>query len=255
MDKLIAQVTCGDVQIEGAVVLPTSLFGLVMDRLRSYEQSSAYKTEFLSTWHAKRIIKHFLARRCSKEFLERYLQTDPSMLDSIAKPGPHLEFSEDVDLAIRLFEFKLLPEELRQTLIEEASEHARRGDDPRVLVDPRLRAMLNEREASRLEHALRTELLPRLEAVRLTIEADYGEDDDDAEWHMRRFNQILTAVEEQYPQSRRIKNIVNMQRLRTQEWIEQRATPAGSASSRDIATEDAESLPVSSRSIFDDVDE
>lgn len=253
VDKLVGQVTCGDVQIEGAVVLPKSLFDLVIERLRSYGASPSYKTEHLSVWFAKRSVKHFLARRCCKEFLEGYLLADQTLLGSISEPGPHLEFSEDVDLAVRLFELGLLPEEQRRLLASAVSEHAWRGDDARALVDPRLHSMLNEKERSRLKDAMRTELLPRIEEVRLNLQADIAQDDD-AEWQMRRFEQVLTALEQQYPGSRRIKNAVRRERQRAQDWIEQRAIPKD-ATHREIVTENVQAVPAGARGIFDDVDQ
>jgi energy-coupling factor transporter ATP-binding protein EcfA2 len=253
-DKLVGQVTCGDMQIEGAVVLPKSLFGLVIERLHSYEASPAYKTKHLSSWYADRSIKYFLAKRCSKEFLEMYLPTNPKLLESIASPIARLEYSADIDLAVRLFELKLLPEELRQSLAEVVSEYAWQGHDPWALIDPRLGAMLNGKEKSRLEHAVRTKLLPRIAEVRLTLQKDYLEGED-AEWHMGRFNQYLSALEDQYFHSRRIGNIVKRERLRTREWIEHRRVQASGAPMPEISTVEERPLPASTRNVFDDVDE
>jgi hypothetical protein len=75
----------------------------------------------------------------------------------------YLEFSAEVDLAVRLFEFGLLPEFARKALVEAVSKYARDGDDGRVLIDPALRSMLSDKELSRLHEAVRTELLPRIE--------------------------------------------------------------------------------------------
>jgi len=253
VDQMLGQVTCGDAQIKGAVVLPNSLFGLVIERLLAYEASSSYRTEHLSTWFAKRNIKNFLAKRCNAEFVSEYLNADPDLLNAIAEPRPPLEYSDDADLAVRLFELGLLPEEQRQRIAATLIELATEGEDAGVLKDERLSSILNAKERSRLKHAMRTELLPRIEEVRVNLQASHQEDED-AEWHMRRFNQILDALRDQYPRSQRIHNAVKRERVRVQEWIEQRETPP-EVVRRKIGAEDSQAIPASERAIFEDVDE
>lgn len=254
IEKLMRQITCGDVGIEGAVVLPNSLFGTVIERLAAYKTSSAYKTEWMSGWGARRELLGFLAGRCSKQFLEAYLIADRKLIESIVKPTLYLDFSVEVDLAIRLFKLGLLPEDARRTLVDTVSKYARNGDDARVLSDPELRSLLNDKELSRLREALRTEVLPRIEAVRLEHQADRGPEDDPV-WHMRRFTQLLSTIEEAYPQSGRISKIIKRERLQVQEWIDENPTEADSSNSRDIMVDEPSASPNVSRSIFDDVDE
>lgn len=252
--KMMLQVTCGDVGIEGAVVLPSSLFAPVIERLAAYKQSSAYKTEWMSGWEARRELLRFLARRCSKQFLEAYLTADRKLIESILKPSLYLDFSVEVDLAIRLFKLGLLPEDSRRTLVETVSKYARDGDDARAMSDPELRSLLNDKELRGLREAIRTEVLPRIGEVRL--EHQEGRDpEDDPEWHMRRFTQLLSAIEEAYPQSWRIRRIVKRERLQVQEWIDENPTEADSSTSRDITIDEPSTNHHISRSIFDDVDE
>lgn len=252
--KLMRQITCGDVGIEGAVVLPSSLFAPLIERLAAYKASSAYKTEWMSGWGARRELLGFLAGRCSKQFLEAYLAADGKLVESIAKPVLHLEFSVEVEFAIRLFKLGLLPEDARRTLAETVSRYARNGDDARALSDPELRSLLNDKELNRLREAVRAEVLPRIEEVRLEHQA--GRDpEDDPVWHMRRFTQLLSAIEQAYPQSRRISGIIKRERRHVQEWIEENPTEEDSSNSRDILVEEPNDSPGVSRSIFDDVDE
>ncbi len=254
IEKLTRQITCGDVGIEGAVALPSSLFHLVIERLAAYKTSSAYKTEWMSGWGARRELLGFLAGRCSKQFLEAYLAVDRKLIASIVKPLLYLEFSVEIDLAIRLFKFGLLPEDSRRTLAENVSKYARDGVDSRVLSDPELRSLLNDKELSRLREAIRTEVLPRLEDIRHEHQAD-RDPEDDPEWHMRRFTQFLSAIEETYPQSWRIRKIVKRERLQVREWIDGNPTEADSSASRAITVNEPSASHDVSRSIFDDIDE
>ena len=87
VDKLMWEVTCGDVQVERAVVLPKNLFGLMTERVLSYRRSDSFKSDHLSAWDAQRRIKRFLAERCSKEFLEVYLAADPGVIEDLYRPS------------------------------------------------------------------------------------------------------------------------------------------------------------------------
>lgn len=252
--KLTRQITCGPVGIEGAVALPSSLFGLVIERLLVYKSSSAYKTEWMSGWGARRELLVFLAGRCSKDFLGAYLAVDSKLIDSIVSPMLYLEFSIEVDLAIRLYKFGLLPEDARRTLAENVSKHARDGVDARVLCDPELRSLLNDKELSSLRESIRTEVLPRIEDIRLEHQESY-DPEDDPEWHIRHFTQFLSAIEEAYPQSLRIRKIVERERLQVREWIDGSSAEADSSASRDITVNEPSGSPNGSRSIFDDIDE
>lgn len=254
IEKLMRQITCGDVGIEGAVVLPRTLFDLVIERLVAYKTSSSYKTEWMSGWAARRELLTFLARRCSKQFLEAYLIVEQTLIASISNPMLYLDFSVEVDLSILLFKLGLLPEDARRTLVETVSKYAHNGDDARVLSDPELRSLLNDKELSRLREAIRTELLPRIEEVRY-VHQEGRASEDDPEWHMKRFTQLLSVIEETYPQSLRIRKIVKKERLLVQEWIDENPTEEDSSTSRDIKVDEPSAIYAINRSIFDDVDE
>jgi len=254
IEKLMRQVTCGDMEIQGAVVLPSSMFALLIERLSKYNKSSAYKTEWMAGWRARRELLSFLAVRCNKQFLERYLATDRELVQSIVKPSLYLEFSAEVDLAIRLFKLGLLPEDARMTLIEIVSKYACAGDDARVLNDPELRSLLNGKELSKLQNSLRTEVLPRIEQLRLEHQ-EGRERDRDPEWHMRRYVQLLSSIEFVYPESWRIRRIIKKERLQVQEWIDQNPTEADGTLAREITVNELNENHEGARSIFDDIDD
>lgn len=255
VDKLMQQVTCGDVQIEGAVVLPRSLFVLMSERILGFRRSASFKSDHLSSWDARRRVKRFLAERCSKEFMEFYLEADQDVVADIHRPSDFLEYSEDVDLAVRMASFGILPESIRKSVVSFAANCAMNGGDPRILVEPGLRSLMTPAESSRLAHGVRTVLLPRIETFRSALEDEYKEDDRDPTWHMRRFDQTLTGIAEHFPTSRRIQHAVRQQRKLTRSWVELREQlvkrPADE--SHDIAAKETVVAPEGSRSIFDDI--
>lgn len=256
VDKLMREVTCGDVQIERAVVLPRSLFSLVLERILGFHSSAAYKSGHLSSWHARRQVKGFLAERCSQEFLERYLEADPTVLEEIANPDGFLEHSEDVDLALRLAKLGMLPENIRASIVAFAADCAVTGGDPRILTEPNLRSLMTPTELSRLSHRIRTQLLPRLNDIRGVLVDEYKAENWGPDWHVRRFEQSLTGIAEHFPWSRRIQSVVRHQRKLSRAWVDQReeqeAKPAD-ASHHIAAEEEADEAPKGTRSIFDDI--
>lgn len=101
-ENMTSQVTCGNVGVEKAVVVPKSLFPMMVARLREFSASDKYKVQWMSSWGARRTLYRFLAIRCSKEFLELYLDQDPDILERVSEPSQTLSFSPEVILAVRL---------------------------------------------------------------------------------------------------------------------------------------------------------
>jgi hypothetical protein len=101
VDKLLENITCGDVGIEGAVVVPKSLFELVLSRLDEPWPPNSYKTPHLANWHKQRRVDEFLTRRCARDFLSLYLTIHPYILLRVSNPGMYLDAVTEVGLAAR----------------------------------------------------------------------------------------------------------------------------------------------------------
>ena len=125
-ENLISQVTCGNVGVEKAVIVPKSLFPAMRSRLIEFTSSESYKVQWRSEWGARRALYRFLANRCSKEFLALYLELDPDIVKRVSMPGRSLSLVAEVDLAVRLHGFGLLPEASRKEFVETVSNYADR---------------------------------------------------------------------------------------------------------------------------------
>ena len=64
-DNLLAQVTCGNVGVEKAVVVSKTLFPTMIGRLREFSGSSKYKVGWMSAWDAKRTLVQCAALFCT----------------------------------------------------------------------------------------------------------------------------------------------------------------------------------------------
>lgn len=164
-EKFVEQITCGDVGIERAVVIPKSLFRLVLDRLDDFA-TSEYKDLWLAGWAVRSGVQGFLARRCSPEFISLYLDRHPELLDRVSKPGRMLYAVPETGLAVRLHELDLLPEAHRRTFIDIVSEYTLDGSDMHALESERIRGVFRDDEFEALLERARSVLLPRLAKVR-----------------------------------------------------------------------------------------
>jgi hypothetical protein len=158
IDKLMSQATCGDVGLEHAVILPNNLFPLVLRRLNEFASTTNFKSEVFSAWDARRRLDNFLSSRCTREFLVRYIQAHPEVLDRVSKPGLYLSAVSEVDLAIRLNELGLLPEEYRKAFVAKVTSYAIEGEDLYALESLHIQSAFTSAELAHFRARVRTEL-------------------------------------------------------------------------------------------------
>jgi len=171
IDNLLGQVTCGNVGLERAVVLSKGLFQLVLKRLDEVSSITRYKSAVLSRWHTRGRIDDFLASRCSKDFLLQYIKQRPDVLERVSQPGLFLNSVSEVDLAIRLHELGLLPEEYRQAFVSTVVSYAIEGEDLYALESLRIQSVFTSAELSAFRERVRVELVPNLGNIRRTLAA------------------------------------------------------------------------------------
>lgn len=252
-DKLMEQVTCGSVGIEKAVVLPKSLFALMVGRLSGYSSSKQYKSKWMSSWGAKWSLHRFLTRRCSREFLAMYIATNPELVNQVSSPCLYLGSASEVGLAVRLHEFGLLPEANRRLFVEKVSEYAIQGEDVSALDDKKIQAVFTEEELNGLIEAVREELLPRLGDVREEVQNNYNHSEDDPEEHMRRYLDSLSTLRLCFGDDETRVRIEHERHL-ADEWISENPSEESKRPARPLGRVDDTAIVQSTRSIFDDVD-
>jgi len=163
--------------------VPRVLFSLMLERLGQFPKSKDYKSIFLSIWGGKWALHSFLARRCSKEFLEMYIKANPGCLDEIVKPGLMLSAMAEVGLVVTLNKLGILPEEHRRQFIETVSQYAVDGNDLTAMNNKSIRTVFKDEEFDELKEQVCSELLPRLEKVRENVELNHRLDEPPEE-HM-----------------------------------------------------------------------
>ena len=252
-NKLIEQVTCGDVGIEKAVIIPKVLFPLMLIKLGEFSKSRSYKSEWLASWGAKSALQRFLARRCSKEFLSLYLEENPDLLDKVSEPGLYLIAVSEVALALRLHEFELLPEENRKRFITNVSEYAVRGKDLYALENLDIRSLFKNHEFEELLQNVRTQLLPRLSDVRIETELNYQSNDPPDE-HMQQLLESFDTLEKLFGNDVEAMEIIVRENQLANEWIAENEHEEPDRKPRILGNIETPDKSHDTRSIFDDVD-
>jgi hypothetical protein len=252
-ENLIEQVTCGDVGIERAVMVPKSLYPQMIARLAEFTTSEKYKSQHLASWGAKWSLHSFLTRRCSKEFLALYVQANPELVKKVCRPSLYLNSSSEVRLAVRLHVFGLLPEESRRAFVEVLSAYAVSGEDVYALDDEEVRCVFTDVEFEALVARVRSELLPRLGRVR-EREQDAYNADEPADEHMERMLDDFKTLKSRFGDDAEAVQIIEREIGRAKDWISENNHERSERAPRSLGPAGAVDRAHGSRSIFDDID-
>lgn len=257
IDKLMGQVTCGNIGLERAVALPKGLFPLVLKRLNEVSPMTQYKSPVLASWYSRRLIDDFLASRCSKDFLVRYIEEHSDVFDRVSKPGLFLNSVSEVDLAIRLHELGLLPEKYRQGFVTTVISYAIGGEDLYALESLRIQSVFTSTELANFHGRVRTELIPNLADVRRIWQIDHSSDERPDEY-MGPLLESFSALKEEFADDPAILINIDHEIELTQEWIAEKMAddPKEDRPPRTFGEVDTPAHPpAQARGIFDDVDE
>jgi hypothetical protein len=253
-ENLILQVTCGNVGVEKAVIVPKSLFPIMATRLREFSSINQYKVQWLSSWGARRALYQFLSHRCSKEFLVFYLECDLDILSRVSKPGLSLGFAPEVDLAIRLHELNIFPEENRKIFVKTVSDYAIEGDDVYALQDKRIENIFVESEFNELIHNVRMDLIPNLSNIREREQMNHNSSESPDE-HMQQTFEMFDILKERFCDDDEVVEIIRIESELAKQWIDQTDPPEPERSPRILGAVEPAEKKLGSRSIFDDIDE
>jgi energy-coupling factor transporter ATP-binding protein EcfA2 len=257
IEKILDQVTCGNVGLENAVVVPKTMFSVLQERMVEYKRSDRFKDSYMSGWDAKRKVFTFLARRSSKEFLKLYLNKNPELFGQILKPTMSFYFSDEIELVTKLNEVGLLPEEHRKTFVDYIAHFTITGDDLYLLKNEELQGVFTEAEMQEVKEKVKLDLLPKLNEVRWKREGEFRESNRDTpEEHMEEFLEkmkiLLNEFEEEVPIVKKVEEEIS----KAKQWVEENNfEEPESRPDRVLDTSEAPVTTTTTRSIFDDVDQ
>ncbi len=183
IDRLFDEVTCGDVGVQGAkVIIPSDRYELLLTRLGNIDISKAGD---------ERTIHHFLAYRCDRAFLVRYIAKHPRFVAGL-RVGSYLYAISDVHVLIRLHEFGLLPEEKRVAVVLAIRELAVSTPDAGFLCEG-LREVHTDAELEATLAEVRLKLLPHLADTIESWRSDFYHNEEEAESY---FGPLVSTLKE-----------------------------------------------------------
>ena len=234
-------------------MVPKPLYPQMIARLVEFTASEKYKSQHLASWGAKWSLHSFLTRRCSKEFLALYLQTNPELLHRVCRPGLRLSSSSEVTLSVRLHDFGLLPEANRKAFVQAVSEYAVSGEDVYALDDESIRRLFTATEFDALVARVRAELLPRLGSVREKEQDGYSAEEP-ADEYMEHMFESFKTLKDKFCDDAVAVQIIEREIDRAKDWISDNDRELPDRAPRTLGTAGVIDKPHGSRSIFDDID-
>jgi hypothetical protein len=188
------------------------------------------------------------------KIISLYVEKHPELLDHVSQPGLFLSAVSEVDLAVRLYEYGLLPEDKRQKFIATVSRYAVEGEDLYAFEDPNLREIFTDAEFEELRLRVRYELLSRLDEVRLKWQGDYSSNES-PEVHMQPLLDSFRTLTEEFSDDSEVAQIVDRETKRVNDWItDHMPDEPEDAPKRTFGDVQPSDEFKGGRSIFDDVD-
>lgn len=255
IEKVMEQVTCGNIGLEKTIIVPKAMYNIILERILLFKESEAYKTGYLSRWGAKRKIYTFLSRRSSKDFLNLHISKNPDIFEKIVKPSMSFHYSEEIDLIITLSGFGLLPENYRKEFIDYITQFTISGDDLYLLQNEDLQRIFKPRELSDLKQKIRSELLQHIGDVRRKREGEFQTyNDDTSEEHMEEFLDKMNILQEEFQEEETILETIKQEISKAQDWVEEYFSQKDERPDRTLDITEEKTTITTSRSIFDDID-
>ena len=252
-ERLVNQVTCGDVGIKRALVVPRPLFPHMLTKLDQMPISTECNADIRDAFAARWQLHQFLGQRCSKEFIELYLMRNSSLFDQVSSDDIMLYTDSEMILAKRLHEFGLLPDDYRKKFVSTLSDYLLEGTYAMALDNAAGRSLFTDDEFADLLQRVRAELLPRLDDLRLEWESNFPSDKT-PEDHMYPIVDLFDSLKTQFRNDQRTIQAIDSEISELEAWIADNALEEAEMSPRQLGQIETPEVMRGARSVFDDID-
>jgi hypothetical protein len=162
-EELARTVTCGDVELAGALIVPVSLQRIVAERFLSARPSGAGWEEYRD-WD--RVVCSFLAYRCDDPFLRTWVELEPEILRHAFSIGLWLgAHTTERDLALRLLGAGVAGDTQRRRVVKTLTGYALSAEDGSFLADDEWLRFFADTELADLDREVERRTLPRIERL------------------------------------------------------------------------------------------
>ena len=256
-EKLLSQVTCGDMRLENAVVVQSGLFAKMASKLDQVLNLSIGEGGAMDGRLRGGVGMSFLASRASGEFLEFYVERWPKLAESIEVRFAHLTSDPGARVLSCLHEHGLLSEGVRvsttATLSQKALDEQDFWDmDLAALRNGPVAELLDESELRNLEKDLLTAVVPLIEAERESLEWSY--ESGPADSHMELLLSYCHSAKEFFHDMPEMVRDIEEQEMQMEEWIDEHMEEDPLDDWKAHAERAEESSEETERSLFDDID-
>jgi len=240
-EKLLNEVVCGAVDIEGAKVrIPPKLYPILLNRIAA--KPVDYRAQY------------FLAQRCDRDFLAAALRRMPALLEMYI--NSYMAYSSETQLLAKLHRLNLLPEDHRKRHVNTIASLTIHTPDGAVFRDENIRSLFTENEFDELTHRVKIEVVEKLDDHIFDLKTNCS-DDDDPDGYFDEFNRMLDSLEEEYEDYpdvvRRVADGRKSAKIAIVSLNEDRPEPVNSKVETPTGTSRSELTAIGP--IFDDVDQ
>ncbi|SDS17332.1 hypothetical protein SAMN05216198_1355 [Halopseudomonas litoralis] len=162
-ERLMDLVSCGDVGVKNATIIPPSMFEEFIQRIYQYVSADPSSSK---NYRKRGRLYSFLKNRSSRGFLASYLQVDHSLLAGIVEDFARSWFTSTADLALYLFREGLLPETARTSIVEKITNEVFESDELSYIYDREMHEFFTQGELNDFLEDIRKYVLPNLDGIR-----------------------------------------------------------------------------------------
>lgn len=245
IEKLFSEISCGDVGLEGtSVIAPKSQYHIIIEKLKLYDTEK---------WWNKSALCRFLSYRCDKAFIVSFLENFPDFISKLSV-GSYIYADSDVDLAVRLHEFRLLPEDERVRFVSEIKSLSVDTPDAGFLKED-IKTLISEEEMADILVYVQESLIPYLENTIDQWKSDYN-NGDDPESHFEELKSNLGDYKNAFSTNEYLRRKIDSAIDKINAAIDDLNYEYSRDSDKDVFNDKSSNhhRAVSLRSIFDDVD-
>jgi len=245
IEKLFDEVSCGDVGIEGVKVsVPSDRYDSLLGRIGSMDIFDEGGT---------RRLHYFLASRCDREFLSRFIARFPSFISGL-RVYSYLNAVSDVDVIVRLHELGLLPETKRAAVAVAIRELAVEIPDSGFLTKG-IRDVLKPDEFKQIMEDVQTKLLPKL-GHKISNRRWNWENDEDPEQYFSSFVDTMQDYRKEFAKHPEAISKIDSALTEIEKVVDElRSEQPQEPDSDDYRGGSSSGMGDDSRSVFDDVDQ
>lgn len=248
IERLMELVSCGDMGVKNATILPASMFKMIANRCYQYVISGGDEGR-----SRRGRLYSFLQRRTDDAFLAVYSEIDGELNSSLVRDFARSLFTMSADLALRLLRRGLLPDSAREAISTKILDNVFDYDELGYIYDHDMHEFFTSQEREDFYSDVKKSVLPDLDRIRQSRQESYSYEND-PDYHFSDYIDELEGILAAFPEWPGIEDVVDSQRRQVDDWVSEVSQERGEEPAVGRSDLIRPSAHVGGRNIFDDVD-